>query len=171
MTHAELIHIAYRWLLNKAGCGVAFHSLVAVVNEQPDVIGFGGKVESILVECKVSRADFLADRKKPFRLQPEAGMGTHRIYCCPEGLLQLEELPAKWALLSVNARGRCQLTYRPDPEKPGAFFLTSLHKQANNRDAERDFMYSALRRLQLKGVVKEILPSLAKPVGQLPEMP
>lgn len=153
MTHDDLVHIAHRWLLNSAGCGVAFKELKCLGWETPDAIGFGGKVASILIECKVSRSDFFADRKKPFRLNPELGMGTHRIFCAPEGLLKLEELPERWALLSVNPAGRTKLTFRPNPDWPGAGFLTVWHHQPCDQKAERDIMYSALRRLQQAGHV------------------
>lgn len=41
-----------------------------ITNEQPDAIGFGGYA-TVLVEAKTSRADFLADLKKPFRIHPK----------------------------------------------------------------------------------------------------
>lgn len=155
MTHAALVDIAYRWVLRTARCGFAFKEMVCLSSEQPDVIGFGGKVNSLLVECKVSRSDFLADAKKFFRLYPEQGMGGHRIYCAPEGLLKLEELPEKWALLSVDEKQRCTLSFRPAPEWPGAGFLTPWHHQPHNEKNERAVMYSALRRMQHMGLVPE----------------
>lgn len=69
MTHSELIEIGYRWLLKHTSCGVAFKELRAICpnGEIPDVIGFGGFGHSVLIEVKISRADFLADKKKIFR--------------------------------------------------------------------------------------------------------
>jgi hypothetical protein len=58
----------------------------------------------VLVEGKVSRADFLADRDKPFRQRPEIGVGCERYYLTPRGLLRTEELPRGWGLLEVNGR-------------------------------------------------------------------
>jgi hypothetical protein len=52
----------------------------------------------------VSRADFLADRDKPFRQRPEIGVGCERYYLTPRGLLRTEELPRGWGLLEVNGR-------------------------------------------------------------------
>jgi hypothetical protein len=57
---------------------------------------------SVVVECKVSRADFLADANKPFRLKPEEGLGCERLYMAPQGIIPLEELPANWGLLECN---------------------------------------------------------------------
>ena len=67
--------------------------------ETPDVIGWKGRCRSVLIECKVSRADFLADREKPFRKDPSLGMGCERFYLTPAGLIRPAELPGKWGLL------------------------------------------------------------------------
>ncbi|MCP3944994.1 MAG: hypothetical protein GY710_26450 [Desulfobacteraceae bacterium] len=66
-THDELIKIAEKWLLKR--CGFAFRELTTFASETPDVIGFR-QGESILIECKTSRADFHADKKKIFRRRP-----------------------------------------------------------------------------------------------------
>lgn len=124
--------------------------------EQPDVIAFGGTVPSILIECKISRADFKADFKKFWRIYPAQGMGSHRIYCAPEGLLKLEELPAGWALLSVAPNGKCTLDYRRDAERPGIAFINTFFSQPRNEKNEAMVMLSALRRLQKLGVVDQI---------------
>ena len=56
---------------------------------------------SFLIETKISRSDFLADAKKPFRVDPSKGVGTYRYYACPEGLISVDELPEKWGLIYV----------------------------------------------------------------------
>jgi hypothetical protein len=58
----------------------------------------------VLVECKVSRADFLADAGKPFRMKPEEGMGSQRFYMVPSGMIRREELPRHWGLLELRGR-------------------------------------------------------------------
>ena len=68
----------------------------------PDAIGWKKACHSVLVECKVSRADFLADAGKPFRLRPEIGVGCERYYLAPRGLLRTEELPGGWGLLEAS---------------------------------------------------------------------
>jgi hypothetical protein len=70
----------------------------------PDAIGWKKACHSVLVESKVSRGDFLADRGKPFRLKPESGVGCERYYLAPRGLIRVEELPAGWGLLEVCGR-------------------------------------------------------------------
>lgn len=70
--------------------------------EIPDAIGFrpadplGG---STLVEVKVTRVDFLADKTKPHRIS--GGMGRWRYYLTPAGLVTTAELPPGWCLLEV----------------------------------------------------------------------
>ena len=68
MTHDKLVTIAKRWLLNTKGCGFAFQELCAFTPnvETPDAIGWRNGI-TILVECKISRADFLSDKNKLFR--------------------------------------------------------------------------------------------------------
>lgn len=58
----------------------------------------------MVVECKISRADFLADCDKTFRQKPETAMGCERFYLAPAGLLKLGELPAGWGLLELRGR-------------------------------------------------------------------
>jgi hypothetical protein len=59
----------------------------------------------VLVECKVSRNDFLADAQKPFRRDPRLGVGCERYYLTPRALVDREELPAGWGLLAWRPRG------------------------------------------------------------------
>lgn len=74
LSHAELCTRAVRWLKNTAGCTVAISEMASVAGETPDAIGWRHGV-SILIEAKTSRADFRADRKKPWRQRPHIGMG------------------------------------------------------------------------------------------------
>ena len=80
--------------------------------EVPDVIGWKASCQSVLVECKVSRADFLADAGKPFRLHPEQGLGSRRIYCAPSGMIAAAELPDHWGLLECRGR-EIELAVKP----------------------------------------------------------
>ena len=70
----------------------------------PDAIGWKKACHSVLVECKASRPDFLADREKPFRQKPESGVGCERYYLAPRGLISVEELRPGWGLLEVCGR-------------------------------------------------------------------
>jgi hypothetical protein len=90
--------------LRRYRCGVVLSEQACVSGEMPDAIGWKKACHSVLVECKVSRADFLADREKPFRQKPEAGVGCERYYLAPKGLIRLEELRSGWGLLEVCGR-------------------------------------------------------------------
>ena len=91
MTHSELVEIAYKWLMRQ-NCGFAFKEIKACTlsGEIPDAIGFKSDC-TILIECKTSRADFLADKKKSFRIHPETGMGDHRFFMAQKGLISKDE--------------------------------------------------------------------------------
>ena len=95
--------MAVKWL-RRYRCGVVLSEQACVSGEMPDAIGWKKACHSVLVESKVSRADFLADRSKLFRLKPEIGVGCERYYVAPRGLIRVEELPAGWGLLEVCGR-------------------------------------------------------------------
>jgi len=104
VTHARLVSMAVQWL-RRYRCGVVLSEQACVSGEMPDAIGWKKACHSVLVECKLSRADFLADRDKPFRRKPETGVGCERYYLAPRGLIRMEELPAGWGLLEGCRRG------------------------------------------------------------------
>lgn len=70
--------------------------------ESPDVWALGAW-NTVIVEVKVSRSDFLADRKKRWRSDDAEKAcrqaGNLRWYLCPEGVIKPDELPEKWGLL------------------------------------------------------------------------
>lgn len=116
-THAQLCGIAVKWL-QRPHSGGGPSCLVAVSEvaggwdgEIPDAIGFclaHWETGATVVEVKVTRSDFLADRKKPHR-QPGQGMGSWRYFMAPEGLIRVDELPQGWGLIEVNKRGHCKV--------------------------------------------------------------
>jgi hypothetical protein len=103
MTHALLVRTAVAWL-RRYRCGVVLSEQACISGEMPDAIGWKRACHSVLVECKVSRADFLADRAKLFRQRPELGVGCERFYLVPRGLVRPDELPAGWGLLEFHNR-------------------------------------------------------------------
>jgi hypothetical protein len=95
--------MAVRWL-RRYRCGVVLSEQACISGEMPDAIGWKKRCHSVLVECKASRADFLADRAKSWRQNPESAVGTERYYLAPAGMISLAELPASWGLLKVRGR-------------------------------------------------------------------
>ncbi len=103
MTHAQLVEKAVAWLRSYR-CGVVLAEQVCASGEVPDAIGWKRACHSVLVECKISRADFLCDRDKPWRQKPKTGVGCERFYLAPAGLIRVQDLPEGWGLLEVRGR-------------------------------------------------------------------
>jgi hypothetical protein len=106
-------------------------------DENPDVIGWVPGSGSLLIECKLTRSDFLRDRAKAVRRNPRAGMGQRRYYLSPSDVIQVKDLPAKWGLLWV-IKGQVVVKHeaRGHPER--------------NLVAEIRFLSSMLRRAQIR---------------------
>lgn len=105
LTHPQLVSRAVDWLRRHYGCGIILSEQYCATGEVPDAIGWKRHCRSVLVECKATRADFLADATKPFRLSPEEGLGCERFYLAPPGTIAREELPPRWGLLECTRRG------------------------------------------------------------------
>jgi len=103
MTHALLVRKAVEWL-RQYRCGVVLSEQACISGEMPDAIGWKRACHSVLLECKVSRSDFIADRAKPFRQQPELGVGSERFYLAPRGVIGIADLPLGWGLLEYHNR-------------------------------------------------------------------
>lgn len=152
MTHDELCLMAESFL-KRNGYGVVFNDRFRAFTkhgEQPDAIGFRSGV-SCLIECKTSRADFLADRKKRFRRDPTIGMGDWRFMMVPKGMIRVDELPEGWGLLEVS-KGR---VYKTHGWPPNTIIHTSKPFKGC-RDSEIAMMYSALRRMVVRNHFREI---------------
>ncbi len=97
-----LVKKAVDWLRRQYGCGIILSEQYCATGEIPDAIGWKGFCYSVVVECKTTRADFLADTNKPFRLKPEEGLGAERYYFAPSGLITPQELPKAWGLVECS---------------------------------------------------------------------
>jgi hypothetical protein len=100
-----------------------------------------------MIECKVSRSDFLNDKKKVSRTHPVTGMGRERFYMCPSGLIREDELPEKWGLIYVSDKGRTRTVKK---NYKGNCDIGCNGFTVNERD-EKAMLCSALRRLHAKG--------------------
>ena len=101
MTHKDLVIRAKQWLLSTGRCRLALaEPRIIWTCEEPDAIGWKGRDDSVVIECKMSRKDFLKDRKKPCtRLQ--CRLGKYRYYMAPKGVLKADDMPEGWGLLEV----------------------------------------------------------------------
>ncbi|QWS69902.1 coil containing protein [Vibrio phage vB_VpS_PG28] len=141
--HDELCEVGRRWMLrtgsSKGGCMQVALSEVGSNQfpETPDVFGIDQRGESCLVEVKVSRSDFLADAKKPFRANPDDGMGDFRYYMCPPDIIKPEDLEGtKWGLIYVSPKGICKVirgkatnnTYKKEWDAQWRFIKNQAHE-------------------------------------------
>lgn len=108
MTHDEIADWGAKRLRNM-GYKFAWSNLTSACHaEQPDVLGMNSWGKSIILEVKVSRSDFLADKKKTHR-QEGKGIGETRVYLTPAGLLSSEEIPYGWELWEVYGKSAPRL--------------------------------------------------------------
>ncbi len=147
--HDVLVRRGEKWL-NSQGCKVVIRDeMRAFTTEIPDVIGWRDG-RSILIECKVSRADFLSDKNKSFRQRPEEGMGDWRFYLCPPGIISPDELSEGWGLLYAHPK----IIQKVHGVPANTRWWQRPFK--GNRQPEMQILVSALRRLSLRGYLEEI---------------
>lgn len=103
LEHNQLVALGAKWLKKQGFAVVATEITASGSREQPDVIGFRSQCSAV-IEAKVSRSDFLADRHKPERAADGKGLGVYRFYLCPVGVIEPLDLPPRWGLL--HARGQ-----------------------------------------------------------------
>ncbi len=124
--------------------------------EQPDAIGFRNGT-SCLIEVKVSRGDFLSDKKKRFRQDPNIGMGDWRFFLCPQGIITVDDLPPGWGLLYAHEK-----TIKKVHGFPTNTQWFSRKPFFADKQSECDFMYSALRRITLRGHFDDVYAKIGK---------
>lgn len=148
LTHYNICKKGATWIKkNHLFTKVKYHSYskcsvcdLARYGESPDVFAFGGYVPTQLIEVKISRQDFLADKKKPYRKEPEFGLGQYRSYLCPTDLIKPVELPKYWGLLYINESG--EITK-----------IVPANEQVSYHIAEIDLVRNLMRR---EGVKKSV---------------
>ncbi len=145
MTHAELTVRAKHWLLKTIGCGFVLSELTSCnySGETPDAIGWRF-AQSYLVECKTSRADYFADKRKVFRSDYKRGMGNYRYYMAEPGTIGPDEVRDKWGLLYVYPK-MVRIVKQPE-------FISRRHSCYQ----EIPLLCSALRRVHLRGDLNKI---------------
>ena len=155
ITHAELVTRGFTYLKAYNTCSVVFRERKASVSEEPDVIGFKGRF-STLIECKASRSDFMADRKKFFRQRPEQGMGYERYIMAPVGMFTPDEMPEGWGLLEVYGKERAFRRIRLSKKSDGF--------SERNEGAEISYLVSSIRRIE-----KSMAVFIEPPAGSMAE--
>jgi hypothetical protein len=139
MTHAQLVKVAEQWL-RRYRCGIVLSEQQCCSGEMPDAIGWKSKCRSVVVECKVSRADFLADRSKAWRTDPNIALGSERLYLSPRGIVRVQDLAKGWGLLEYHNRQVKLLV------KPSRVSLRTPEGLMN----EMNLLLSSLRRVEVR---------------------
>lgn len=94
MTHFELCKkTAERFVSSVA----LFEVSMTGILEKPDVLDFNSSGRSVLYEIKMSRSDFLADKKKYSRAI-EPWFGEKRYFVCDGDFIKENEVPQGWGL-------------------------------------------------------------------------
>ncbi len=108
MTHALLVKKAATYL-RSIGCKVVLTERTTG-KEFHDAIGWKpswrGFPISYVIECKVSKSDFRADKRKASRKSYEVRPAQHCFYLAPAGLLTSASMPDGWGLLELLAPHR-----------------------------------------------------------------
>jgi hypothetical protein len=128
-----------RWAQGSGRYTVVMAELRTINLETPDIFAVKQGHHSVVIECKISRSDFLADKKKPHRVLNDLGMGDERYFAVPSGLVEPKDLPEGWGLLSVEENFvRCLKE---------SFTFTA------NKKAELSMVCSVMRRLEISSTV------------------
>lgn len=139
MTHSQLIRLGEQWLRSQR-CRIVLSEQTVDSGEVPDIIGWRSDCHSVVIECKVSRADFFADQNKVVRQKPHKAMGCERYFLVPKGLVLATDLPAGWGLLECSRREiavSCRPTLRNCRKPPGL-------------RAEMKLLLASLRRVEVR---------------------
>ncbi|WP_434716354.1 hypothetical protein [Paraburkholderia sp. A3RO-2L] len=147
--HNQLVALGEKWLKRQGFAVVVSELVTGGTREQADVLGFRSSC-SVLIEAKASRADFLADARKPHRLQ--GGLGVYRFYLTLPGVIEVADLPARWGLLYAEGRGVRDVV-RPTgngwPSFGSNFGDWHAFQHEVDADAERGVLFSIARRRSL----------------------
>jgi hypothetical protein len=137
MTHDDLVKRGVNWLRNNQVSEMRFPIVLpeykCYANSIPDVIGLNHHITAV-IECKVSKADYLADYHKGHR-HHLFQLGSYRYYLCPAGLIEPSEVNGGWGLLYCH---QYKITIKKESER---FPIEQTRPQ------EYQVMYSLIRRL------------------------
>jgi hypothetical protein len=139
-SHERLVAAAVDWLRHQYRCGIILSEQYCATGEVPDAIGWKGRCHSVVVECKATRGDFLADAAKTFRQKPEDGLGCERFYLAPAGLIASSELPQNWGLLEYAGR-QAQVAVKP---------LRRNLRSSQGMMKEMNLLLASLRRVEVR---------------------
>jgi hypothetical protein len=108
ITHRELCVRGSKWLNKKAGWQLKSQFVCCELvcqggRENPDIFGLRPN-GNVLIEVKVSRADFRKEFKKQGRINLSHAIGRQRLYMTPKGMLKPDEIPFGWGLIEYDGK-------------------------------------------------------------------
>lgn len=153
LTHRQLCDLAGRFLRH-----IQHYDKILIETgyrtENPDAFGID-KHGSTLIECKASRSDFLADRRKPFRINPSKGIGMTRFYLVNEGVIKSEDdVPPGWQVLVAKDKDTIEAYTNYSGYKP-QYTPKDYWFEDRNYKAELELLWSWFYREE-HGCLKEI---------------
>ena len=114
-SHRELVYRACHWLQKTRRCKfVLCECSSQLYSEIPDALGFDGRAHSISVECKVTKSDFYADRRKSCG---DKRVGWLRYFMCPPGVLLPSDMPPGIGLLHAGRVVRVVVKAQPREQR------------------------------------------------------
>lgn len=141
--------------------------LVTQAAENCDIWATNG-YESLVVEVKVSRTDFLRDRKKVhFRPGMERFLtGNFRYYLAPEGIINYEDLPEGYGLLTWDGK-KISVTHkarrREASNSPDLAILCSILRREGIQPQTFDYRNTSQMGM---GRIAAWIPAVLKPYSK-----
>lgn len=155
MTHRELVIRGVKWLKNtshyKYRSPIILPEYSCSAHSIPDVIGMSSDRTTVL-ECKVSRSDFMADFKKSHRSFIDQ-LGNSRFYLVTANLIRPEEINNGWGLLYCYDN---KITVQKESE-----WFT------NTRAQEYRILYSLIRRISYNDARAKTIDLITNPLRTL----
>ena len=124
MNHKQLVIEAKKWLLNAKCCNPVFCEKGSQgCSEIPDAIGWTTE-NCIVVECKISKSDFMANCRKDLKL------GDKRYFMVPKTLYEevKEIIPEGYGVITVNETDNGPFT-RQERFKDSIKFVSCLESE------------------------------------------
>lgn len=131
MTHQELVTLAIKWLQYR-NHHVIVTELATQDCEEPDAIGWKSGGHTTLIECKTSRSDYLADKRKPYRRCK--GIGQFRYYLTTPGVVTPGEVAYGWGLMESHGDAlrilAAPIQFEPDYRREAKILLSLIRRGA-----------------------------------------
>ena len=165
--HDYLVQRARNWLVAGGGCRFAFAEFSTwFTRDIPDAIGFQENGLTVMVECKTSRSDFHADKRKASR-QNGKPLAHYQYYLCEKGVIVPNDLDGlesgDWGLLWIKSSKAVSVKRYPKSHFYKKTEWGQDEKYAAAEDYARYVMESALFRAEKKGLIPWLNRAFSNP--------